>query len=91
MNLLKIALSIHAKKAINAISNKSNVPGIPSNNCKISMDNAVKAKMAQYIARHLRLASQTARITNNPDRNHRPSGKLKRSIDTKMESVLTGR
>jgi hypothetical protein len=76
MNILKIALSTHAKKAINAISSKSNVPGMPSNICEISRDNAIIVKTQKYIAPHLRLVSQTARITNNPDKNHRPSGKL---------------
>jgi hypothetical protein len=76
MNILKSALSTHEKKTINAISSKSNVPGMPSNICDISRDNAIIIKTPKYITLHLWLISQTARITNNPDKSHRPSGKL---------------
>ena len=76
MNKLKITLSTTTKKTINTISSTSNVPGRLLNSCEISIDNAINVKIPQYMALHFGLSSQTARITNSPDRNHNPSGTL---------------
>ena len=90
MNKINIKLSTKAKKAMNKISSQSNVPGIFTDNCEISMAKAIITKIPEYTTCHFLFISHTARISNNPDKNHKPSGRLNRNIYFHILSAAIG-